>query len=93
LNSVILQLLQQGYTVRTTVRSLNREDGLKVALGGAGATSEELSRLSFFEADLLRDEGWKEASEGATYVHHVASPFPPEAPKDENELIIPAREG
>jgi nucleoside-diphosphate-sugar epimerase len=26
-------------------------------------------------------------------VHHVASPFPPKVPKDENELIVPAREG
>jgi len=26
-------------------------------------------------------------------VHHVASPFPPKAPKHEDELIVPAREG
>jgi nucleoside-diphosphate-sugar epimerase len=39
------------------------------------------------------DEGWIEAVQGCKYVHHVASPFPPDLPKHEDELIIPAREG
>jgi dihydroflavonol-4-reductase len=30
---------------------------------------------------------------GVSYVFHVASPIPPHIPADENELIIPAREG
>ncbi len=30
---------------------------------------------------------------GIDYVLHVASPFPPAQPKDENELIVPARDG
>jgi len=30
---------------------------------------------------------------GCDYVLHVASPFPPNVPKDENELIVPPREG
>ena len=33
------------------------------------------------------------AVNGCDYVLHVASPFPNTVPKDENELIIPAREG
>jgi dihydroflavonol-4-reductase len=41
----------------------------------------------------LKDEGWREAVDGCEYVIHVASPFPAEQPKDENELIIPARDG
>jgi dihydroflavonol-4-reductase len=52
-----------------------------------------MDRLSFYAADLTQDEGWGEAIQGCSYVHHVASPFPGQAPKDENELIIPAREG
>lgn len=52
-----------------------------------------MNRLSFHPADLTRDEGWVEAIEGCSYVHHVASPFPSQAPKDENELIIPAKDG
>ncbi len=30
---------------------------------------------------------------GCDYVLHVASPFPQGAPKDENDLIVPARDG
>jgi nucleoside-diphosphate-sugar epimerase len=49
--------------------------------------------LNFFAADLESDAGWPQAVAGCDYVLHVASPFPPRVPKDENELIIPAREG
>jgi nucleoside-diphosphate-sugar epimerase len=45
------------------------------------------------KADLLDDAGWNEAVAGCEYVHHVASPFPEKVPKDENELIVPARDG
>ena len=56
-----------------------------------GAT--KLDQVSFVVADLTADEGWKEAVEGCTYVLHVASPFPAKLPKNEDELIIPARDG
>jgi len=57
--------------------------------GGANNTGN----LSFYAADLTKDEGWQEAISGCDYVLHVASPFPSEMPRDENELILPAREG
>lgn len=88
---LILKLLQDGYTIRTTLRSLSKEQQVRSALQNAGAVHME--RLSFHAADLTQDKGWAEAIQGCTYVHHVASPFPGHAPKDENELIIPAREG
>jgi nucleoside-diphosphate-sugar epimerase len=50
-------------------------------------------RLSFLAADLTNDAGWPEAVAGCEYVLHVASPLPERVPKDENELIVPAREG
>lgn len=87
----ILQLLDAGYVVRTSVRSLEREEDVRRMLVAGGATHPE--RVTFVEADLLRDEGWAEAVQGCTYVHHVASPFPVGIPKDENELIVPARDG
>jgi nucleoside-diphosphate-sugar epimerase len=87
----IIRLLEDGYRVRTTVRSLKRKDDVLEALKQGGA--KNLDRLTFVEADLGKDEGWKEAVDGCTYVLHVASPFPPGAPKHEDELIIPAREG
>jgi nucleoside-diphosphate-sugar epimerase len=88
---VILQLLNAGHTVRTTVRSLTREDSVRAMLKNAGA--EPGARLSFFAADLERDDGWVEAVTGCDYVIHVASPLPIAAPKHEDELIVPARDG
>ena len=41
----------------------------------------------------MKDEGWRQATEGCEFVHHVASPFPASVPKHENDLIVPAREG
>ncbi|HVI10995.1 MAG TPA: aldehyde reductase [Candidatus Binatia bacterium] len=87
----ILQLLAAGHEVRTTVRSLQSEPRVRAVLNKAGA--EPTGRLSFFAADLNKDDGWAEAVSGCEYVLHVASPFPEKLPKDENELIIPAREG
>jgi nucleoside-diphosphate-sugar epimerase len=92
-NYVILALLSAGYTVRTTIRSLSREAEVRSYLTNGGATVNGLERLSFFEASLDSDVGWAEAIQGCEYVHHVASPFPPEVPKHEDDLIIPAREG
>jgi dihydroflavonol-4-reductase len=88
---VILQLLAAGHEVRTTVRNLSREAEVRATLAAAGADAG--NRLSFFAADLEKDLGWAEAAAGCDYVHHVASPFPPAQPKDEQELIRPAREG
>ena len=87
----ILQLLAAGHPVRTTVRSLKREGEVRAMLKNGGA--EPGDRLSFFAANLENDAGWPEAVAGCEYVLHVASPFPPNVPKDENELIVPAREG
>ncbi len=87
----ILQLLAAGHTVRTTVRSLSREPDVRAMLKVGGALHED--RLTFFAADLLSDSGWAEATAGCHYVLHVASPFPPSVPKDENEIVRPAVEG
>jgi nucleoside-diphosphate-sugar epimerase len=56
-----------------------------------GAQPDE--RVSFVAADLVNDADWPEAVAGCEYVLHVASPFPDNVPKDEDELIVPAREG
>jgi len=86
----VIELLQRGYQVRTTVRDTSREQGVRDIVASQGAAVEN---LSFFAADLLSDEGWSEAVDGCDYVLHVASPFPPAQPKDPDELIVPAREG
>ncbi|WP_440708062.1 SDR family oxidoreductase [Herbiconiux sp. YIM B11900] len=89
----ILQLLEQGHTVRTTVRALTpaKEAAVRAVLAEAGMTRGEA--LSFAEADLLRDEGWAAAVDGVDAVLHVASPVHPGAVENEDDLIVPAREG
>jgi nucleoside-diphosphate-sugar epimerase len=87
----ILQLLAAGHQVRTTVRNLSRERAVRAMLQEGGA--EPGDRLSFAAADLEKDAEWLEAVSGCEYVLHVASPLPPKAPKHEDELIVPAREG
>ena len=86
----VAELLRRGYRVRTTVRDLAREEGVRAGLAAEVDAGE---RLSFMAADLGDDDGWAEAASGCDYVLHVASPFPPKQPKDPDELIVPAREG
>lgn len=73
------------------MRSLKREADVRATLMQAGAAPGD--RLSFFAADLENDAGWREAVAGCDYVLHVASPFPANVPKHEDEIIVPAREG
>jgi len=87
----ILQLLAAGHRVRTTVRNLARQDDVLAMLRQGGATST--GNLSFVAADLTADTGWAEAVKGCDHVLHVASPLPAHVPRDDNELIIPARDG
>jgi len=86
---VVVQLLDAGYTVRTTVRSLQKEPLVRSLVENGGAKSD--GRLSFFVADLLRDEGWAQACAGCDYVMHVASPLI--ATTNEEDVIRPAVDG
>jgi len=85
-----IELLRQGYKVRTTVRDLSREPAVRAAIASQVDAGD---RLSVLAADLRADDGWQEAAQGCDYVLHIASPFPPVQPKDPDELIVPAREG
>ena len=88
----VARLLNEGYRVRTTVRSLVRELEVRSALATvAPATSG--SGLVFLAADLESDAGWRESAEGCRYVLHVASPLGLSAPRDAEVLIRPARDG
>jgi dihydroflavonol-4-reductase len=86
----LVELLRRGYRVRTTVRDISREAEVRARLEPEVDAGDNLSVLA---ADLLGDEGWEQAVQGCDYVLHVASPFPPQQPKDPDELIVPAREG
>ena len=84
---LIRQLIDNGWAVHTTIRSLKREAEVRGWLGVDNA------RLRFFAADLENDAGWAEAMAGCSHVAHVASPFPLDVPKHADELVVPAREG
>ncbi len=86
---LIKQLLAKGWTVHTTVRDTVRsEAALQQRFGNPGD-----DRLRVFQADLMSDDGWADANAGCSHVAHVASPLSTRTPKDENEMIVPAREG
>ncbi|MCB2178553.1 aldehyde reductase [bacterium] len=86
----VLQLLNAGYRVRGTIRSLEKATAFKNSLA---PYTDRLDALSLVRADLLQDKGWDQAVADCTYVLHVASPFPLTIPKDEDDLIRPAVEG
>jgi dihydroflavonol-4-reductase len=85
---VVRQLIAEGWTVRASVRSLSREAEVRRTLQLEGAPG-----LSFVAADLAADAGWAEAAAGCDYVQHIASPLPTKLPKNDDELVIPARDG
>jgi len=87
----VLQLLEKGYKVRTTLRSLDKSNEVIEMLKNGGMESVE--NLSFIEANLSKDTNWDEAVQNCEYVLHVASPISLIAPKDENDMIVPAVEG
>ena len=88
------QLLEAGYHVRASVRSLSRSqeviDAVRPTLGDSSNLD---SRLSFVALDLANDQGWDDAATGVDAVMHTASPFPTVQPSDEQEIIRPAVDG
>lgn len=88
---IIEFLLERGYSVRGTVRSIADQGRLahlkEMALRWEG-------RLFIYEADLLRHGSFKEAMEGCELIIHTASPFRVQGIRDpQKELIDPALEG
>jgi dihydroflavonol-4-reductase len=84
-----VDLLNAGYGVRGTVRSLRRSGDVRDSL----SRHAPVARLEFAEADLEQDAGWDAAVRGCEHVMHVASPFPAVQPRDEQDLIRPAVQG
>jgi dihydroflavonol-4-reductase len=85
----IIELLKNGYSVKGSLRTMSREQEVREAV----KTETDDAKLEFCKLDLLDDDGWEEAMRDCDYLMHVASPFVIEDPKDENELIKPAKEG
>ena len=83
----IVQLLEAGYDVRTTVRNLKREPDVRAMLKDGGVAPDTQNRVTFFAADLESDAGWSEAVAGCEYALHVASPMPPNLRREPLEVI------
>ena len=85
-----IQLLEKGYEVTGTLRNLDRAASIKTMLA---QHTPHVDRLHFAQAELTDAAVWLELTKGMDYVQHVASPFPRELPKHEDELIVPAKNG
>jgi dihydroflavonol-4-reductase len=86
----VIQLLEQGYKVRGTIRSLSKESEVRETIAKFVQAND---KLEIVPADLEQDSGWDEAMKGVEYVLHIASPFPLFEPENEDDLIAPAVHG
>ncbi|KAI6215653.1 NAD dependent epimerase/dehydratase family protein [Aphelenchoides besseyi] len=68
----VQQLLQQGYRVRGTVRSLKNSS----KCGPLRAMQNADRLLVLVEADLMNAQDWPKVIDGCTFILHVASPWP-----------------
>ena len=66
---VICQLLEEGYRVRGTMRSLDKAADLRDDLREVTPLADMLECV---EADLTADAGWDAACEGCDVVFHLA---------------------
>jgi len=82
---IVRELLEQGYSVRASVRSEEGRAQVRALFPDAP--------LAFTSLDLGSDAGWDAAMEGISALIHTASPFPAAMPRDRNELIEPAVDG
>ncbi|XP_068642815.1 dihydroflavonol 4-reductase [Aristolochia californica] len=86
---LVMKLLQQGYTVRATVRDPSNLKKTKHLLDLPGATE----RLKLWKADLDDEGSFDEAINGSNGVFHVATPMDFESTDPENEVIKPTVNG
>ena len=88
---VVKYLLDDGHTVRVTVRDKSKKEKIAPLEAAAEGSS---GKLEFWEADLLKKGSFDEAMAGCEVVYHLASPFLFGRIKDPYaQLIDPALEG
>lgn len=88
---IVKQLLDDGITVRTTVRNKANKERYTHLLEAA---KNSKGTLEVFEADLLLIDSFSEAMKDCELVIHTASPFKIRGLKDaDKELVQPALHG
>ncbi|WP_205508909.1 SDR family oxidoreductase [Longitalea arenae] len=85
-----IQLLEKGYEVVGTLRDKRKAAAIRSVIG---KHTQNIDGLTLVEADLNDRERWYELTRDIDYVQHIASRFPREMPRFENDLIVPAKEG
>jgi dihydroflavonol-4-reductase len=86
---IVRCLLDDGYTVRGTVRSPENTDKYQFLSDLDGADE----RLSLWKGELLTDGSFDEAIDGADYVIHTASPYVIDVDDPMADLVEPATRG
>ncbi|CAN6446643.1 unnamed protein product [Victoria cruziana] len=86
---LIMRLLEQGFTVKATVRD---PDNIKKTKHLTDLPHAK-ERLTLWKADLSDEGSFDEAISGCTGVFHVATPMDFLSQDPENEVIKPAVEG
>jgi dihydroflavonol-4-reductase len=85
-----IKLLEKGYRVTGTLRELKRADELRKTIAGYTGNIED---LTFAQAELSDENVWLNLTKGVDYIQHIASPFPSSMPKNDDELVVPAKAG
>ncbi len=84
---LVKQLLEQGYSVRATVRGAPEKYPYLTNLAGAK------ERLDFYQANLLEEAAYDKVVDGCDYVLHTASPYIVNVKDSQKELVDPAVNG
>lgn len=90
---IVRHLLERGYRVRASVRSLARSGEVSAAVTRGLVEPVAPERLAFVEIDLESDGGWAKALAGTDALIHTASPFPLAQPRNPDDVIRPAVDG
>jgi dihydroflavonol-4-reductase len=83
----IKQLIAEDWIVCGTIRDLAKAEAVRATLG------LDAGQLKLSAANLTADAGWAEAATRCDYILHIASPLPSGVSKNDDELIVPARDG
>jgi len=86
---VIRELLDNGYTVRATVRGLTKGNKYEYLTFLPGAAE----RFELVQAELLTEGSYDEAIAGCEYVIHTASPYVLDVKDPQHDLVDPALKG
>ncbi|MEO0526405.1 MAG: NAD-dependent epimerase/dehydratase family protein [Bacteroidota bacterium] len=88
---IAIQLLKKGYKVLGTLREISRASEIKNIIG---KHTDKVANIGFIEANLMDGlEKWVEVTKDQDYIINVASPFPSVMPKNDMELVEPAKKG